>query len=184
MAAGHAQRFGADVNTDAIIAAQHKATSLDIMQMARHTFEDIDPGFVDRVRPGDVVVADANFGCGSSRETAPRVLLACGVGAVLAPSFARIFFRNAINTGLPSIECDTSGIEQNDIVEIDLERGIVRVPDRDIERTSAPLPAVMRALLDAGGLEPYLRQHHDLVLPENSPSTTPSPTWGKERKTR
>jgi 3-isopropylmalate/(R)-2-methylmalate dehydratase small subunit len=162
---GRVQRFGSDINTDYIIAAQHKAASLDVTEMARHTFEDIDPEFVGRVRPGDVIVAGANFGCGSSRETAPRVLLACGISAVVAPSFGRIFFRNAINVGLPVIECDTSGIEQDDVVEIDLERGLVSAPARGVERRARPLPDVMRALLDAGGLANYLRLHGDLVLP-------------------
>jgi 3-isopropylmalate/(R)-2-methylmalate dehydratase small subunit len=162
---GRAQRFGTDINTDYIIAAQHKAASLDVTEMARHTFEDIDPDFADRVRPGDVIVAGANFGCGSSRETAPRVLLACGISAVVAPSFGRIFFRNAINVGLPAIECDTTGIDQDDIVEIDVADGRVSVPARRLQRHARPMPDVMRALLDAGGLANYLRLHGDLVLP-------------------
>jgi 3-isopropylmalate/(R)-2-methylmalate dehydratase small subunit len=166
MISGRAQRFGSDINTDYIIAAQHKAASLDVSEMARHTFEDIDPDFVDRVQHGDVVVAGPNFGCGSSRETAPRVLLACGISAVLAPSFGRIFFRNAINVGLPVVECDTSGIEQDDVVEIDLQHGLVSDPGRGFERTARPLPDVMRALLTAGGLANYLRVHGDLVLPQ------------------
>jgi 3-isopropylmalate/(R)-2-methylmalate dehydratase small subunit len=166
MISGRVQRFGGNINTDYIIAAQHKAASLDVTEMARHTFEDIDPEFVKRVRPGDVVVADVNFGCGSSRETAPRVLQACGISAVVAPSFGRIFFRNAINVGLPVIECDTSGIEQDDVIEIDLERGLVAAPARGLERYARPLPDVMRALLDAGGLANYLRLHGDLVLPQ------------------
>jgi 3-isopropylmalate/(R)-2-methylmalate dehydratase small subunit len=166
MISGRVQRFGSDINTDYIIAAQHKAASLDVTEMARHTFEDIDPEFVGRVRPGDVVVAGANFGCGSSRETAPRVLIACGISAVVAPSFGRIFFRNAINVGLPVIECDTAGIEQDDAIEIDLESGHVSIRQRGLERHARPLPDVMRALLDAGGLANYLRLHGDLVLPE------------------
>lgn len=161
---GRAQRFGSDVNTDYIIAAQHKAASLDVQEMARHTFEDIDPGFADRVQPGDIVVAGANFGCGSSRETAPRVLLACGISAVVAPTFGRIFFRNAINVGLPVMECDTTGIEQDDLVQIDLASGLVSVPDRGLQRPATALPDVMRALLAAGGLARYLRLHGDLVL--------------------
>jgi 3-isopropylmalate/(R)-2-methylmalate dehydratase small subunit len=166
MIKGRVQRFGCDINTDYIIAAQHKAASLDVTEMARHTFEDIDPDFVGRVRPGDVVVADANFGCGSSRETAPRVLLACQISAVVAPSFGRIFFRNAINVGLPVIECDTAGIEQDDMIEVDLGGGLVSIPHRALKRHASPLPDVMRALLDAGGLANYLRLHGDLVLPE------------------
>lgn len=170
MAEGTAQRFGSDINTDVIIAAQHKAASLDLAEMARHTFEDIDPGFVERVRPGDVLVADTNFGCGSSRETAARVLLACGISAVVAPSFGRIFFRNAINVGLPAIECDTSGIEQGDVVRLDLAQGRLAVRDRHIDRPTTALPAVMRALLEAGGLAAYLRLHQDLVLPADIPT--------------
>lgn len=157
--------FGADINTDYIIAAQHKAASLDVATMARHTFEDIDPEFVERVRPGDIVVAGRNFGCGSSRETAPRVLQACGVAAVVAPSFARIFFRNAINLGLPVVECNTDGILQDDEIEIDLVHGRVQVSSRDIDRPATALPDIMRAVLDAGGLANYLRRHGDLVLP-------------------
>ncbi|GFG50378.1 3-isopropylmalate dehydratase [Mycolicibacterium agri] len=164
---GRVQRFGADINTDYIIAAQHKAASLDVARMARHTFEDIDPGFVDRVQAGDVVVAGPNFGCGSSRETAPRVLQACGISAVVAPTYGRIFFRNAINVGLPVIECDTTGIEQDDVIEIDVEHGRVTVEERGLQRTATPLPDVMRALLEAGGLANYLRRHGDLVLPSS-----------------
>ena len=160
---GRAHRFGDDVNTDVIIAAQHKASSLDIDAMARHTFEDIDPDFVDRVRPGDLVVAGRNFGCGSSRETAPRVISACGVSAVIATSFARIFFRNAINSGLPVAECDTTGIEAGDEIVLDLDRGFLEV--RGERRPVAPLPAVMSAVLASGGMAAYLQEHGDLVLP-------------------
>jgi 3-isopropylmalate/(R)-2-methylmalate dehydratase small subunit len=162
---GRAQRFGADVNTDYIIAAQYKAASLDLREMAKHTFEDIDPTFVERVRPGDILVADRNFGCGSSRETAAHVLLECGIAAVVAPSFARIFFRNAINLGLPALECETEGIAQGDVVEVDMANGSITVPERAITRDATRLPLVMQALLEAGGLASYLRVHKDLVLP-------------------
>lgn len=163
---GRVQRFGEDINTDYIIAAQYKAVSLDIEEMARHTFEDIDPGFVDRVRVGDIVAAGKNFGCGSSRETAVHVLTACGVAAVVAPTFGRIFFRNAINNGLPVVECDTDGIEQDDTIDVDLDKGVMMVPGRGILRQVRPLPVIMRELLRAGGLSAYLRRHHDLVLPD------------------
>jgi 3-isopropylmalate/(R)-2-methylmalate dehydratase small subunit len=162
---GRAQRFGNDINTDYIIGAKHKAASLDIAEMARHTFEDIDPGFVTRVHRGDVVVAGRNFGCGSSRETAVHVLKALGVAAVLAPSFARIYFRNAINSGLPALECDTSAIEQDDDVEVDLARNVAINHTRGRELPVTPLPEVMRAVLAAGGVKPYLAEHGDLVLP-------------------
>lgn len=165
---GRVHRFGDDINTDYIIAAQHKATTLDLREMARYTFEDIDPEFASRVSPGDLVVAGRNFGCGSSRETAPAVLLACGVAGVVAHSFARIFFRNAINTGLPVVECDTDGIAADDVVEVDLAAGMVRVPERDLRRQAQPLPAVMRAVLAEGGMAGYLRRHGDLILPEET----------------
>lgn len=167
---GRVQRFGANVNTDYIIGAKHKAASLDIAEMAAHTFEDIDPGFATRVRPGDLVVAGPNFGCGSSRETAVHVLTALGVAAVLAPSFARIYFRNAINCGLPVLECDTTGIEQDDDVSVDLATGAAVDHTRGLTRTATTLPPVMRALVDAGGLGPYLARHGDLVLPTDSRS--------------
>ncbi len=170
---GRAQRFGDNVNTDYIIAAQHKAASLDVREMAKHTFADIDPGFVGRVEPGDVVVAGRNFGCGSSRETAVHVLQALGVAAVLAQSFARIYFRNAINSGLPVFECDTSGIEQDDQLEIDPGEGVATNTSRGDRLPITPLPPVMQAVLDAGGIVAYLRQHPDLTLPE---STLPDPT--------
>lgn len=160
-----AQRFGDNINTDYIIAAQHKASSLDVREMATHTLEDIDPDFATRVRPGDVVVAGRNFGCGSSRETAVHVLKVLGVRAVLAPSFARIYFRNAVNSGLPVLECDTSGIEQDDEIEIDLARGVAINLTRNQELPVTPLPPVMQAVLAAGGVGPYLREHGDFVLP-------------------
>jgi 3-isopropylmalate/(R)-2-methylmalate dehydratase small subunit len=162
---GRAQRFGDDVNTDYIIGAKHKAASLDITEMARHTFEDIDPEFVTRVRAGDVVVAGRNFGCGSSRETAVHVLKELGVAAVLARSFARIYFRNAINSGLPVLECDTGAVEQDDDIEVDLVRNVAINHSRGDELPVTALPAVMRAVLAAGGVAAYLAEHGDLVLP-------------------
>ncbi|MPZ95038.1 MAG: 3-isopropylmalate dehydratase [Propionibacteriales bacterium] len=170
---GRAQRFGDNVNTDYIIAAQHKAASLDVREMATHTFADIDPDFVSRVEPGDIVVAGRNFGCGSSRETAVHVLQALGVGAVLAQSFARIYFRNAINSGLPVFECDTSGIVQGDQLEIDQGRGIATNTSQGERLPITPLPPVMQAVLDAGGIVAYLRQHPDLTLPDlTAPGST------------
>ena len=168
MMTGTAQRFGDDINTDYIIPAQYKASSLDLGEMARHTFADVDPEFVSRTQPGDILVAGRNFGCGSSRETAVHVLRASGISAVVASSFARIFFRNAINNGLVVAECDTDGIAQGDDVEVDLDLGTVRVRARDLCRRVEPLPAIMQALLASGGLGAYLREHGDLVLPETA----------------
>jgi 3-isopropylmalate/(R)-2-methylmalate dehydratase small subunit len=162
---GAAHRFGDDINTDYIISAKHKAATLDVTEMAKYAMADIDPAFASRVRRGDIVVAGRNFGCGSSRETAVAVLVALGVSAVLASSFARIFFRNAINLGLPALECDTAGIGSGDEIEILLDRGTAVDRTRLLELPVTPLPPVMQAVLAAGGLAPYLREHGDLVLP-------------------
>ena len=178
---GRAQRFGDNINTDYIIAAQHKAASLDVREMAAHTFADIDPQFASRVRPGDVVVAGRNFGCGSSRETAVHVLMALGVRAVLAKSFARIYFRNAVNSGLPVLECDTDGIKQDDEIEIDLARSVAINHTRDMRLSITPLPAVMQSVLAVGGIASYLRIHGDLVLPDQSTRQTPPPNLGDDK---
>ncbi len=169
---GRVHRYGDNINTDYIIAAQHKAGSLEVADMAQHTFEDIDPGFVARARPGDVVVAGANFGCGSSRETAAHVLTACGIAAVVAESFARIFFRNAINTGLPAVQAETAAIHGGDLLELDLDAGLLAVPERGLRRNITPLPAVMQAILTEGGLAAYIRRHGQLVLPDQDPTCT------------
>ena len=161
---GRAHKFGDDVNTDYIISGKYKFKTLDMSELARHVFEDIDPDFVKRLRLGDFVVAGRNFGCGSSREQAPLALKHAGVGAVLAKSFARIFFRNAINTGLPVVECDTDGIEDGDELEVDLERGMVRNLTKGTEIPIRPLPKVMLRILQDGGLVEHIRKHGDFVL--------------------
>ncbi len=175
---GRAQRFGDNINTDYIIAAQHKAASLDVAEMARHTLEDIDPEFARRVRPGDFVVAGTNFGCGSSRETAVHVLKELGVRAVLARSFARIYFRNAVNSGLPVLECDTTGIAQDDELVIDLAGGVVHNSTRNQVLQVTPLPPVMQAVLEAGGVRAYLREHGDFVLPPATSGSHPTSEIG------
>ena len=165
---GRAQVFGDHVNTDYIIAAQHKASSVAVADMARHTFADIDPDFATRVRPGDVVVAGVNFGCGSSRETAVRVLQELGIQAVLAPSFARIYYRNAMNMGLPLLECDTAGIEAGDEIDVDALVGRATHVTRGVALAVRPQPPLVRAFLEAGGVAQYLETHGDLVLPTGS----------------
>ncbi len=161
---GRAHIFGRDVNTDYIISGKYKFKTLDMDELAGHCMEDIDPDFPQRVQPGDFIVAGGNFGCGSSREQAPLVIKHAGVGAVLAPSFARIFFRNAINKGLPAVECDTAGVEAGDELEVDLEAGRVRNLTRGSEVEIAPLPAVMMDILAEGGLTAYLRKHGGFEL--------------------
>ncbi len=122
---GKAHRFGDDVNTDYIISGRHKFKTLDMDELAKHVMEDLDPHFHKRLKKGDFIVAGKNFGCGSSREQAPLALKHAGVSAVLARSFARIFFRNAVNSGMPALVCDTSGIEDGDELEVDLGAGVV-----------------------------------------------------------
>ena len=161
---GKAHIFSDDVNTDYIISGKYKFKTLDMEELACHCMEDIDPDFTDRVQPGDFIVAGINFGCGSSREQAPLVIKHAGVSAVLARSFARIFFRNAINKGLPVVECDTSGIQAGDELEIDLETGKVTNLTRDETLEVTPLPGVMMEILQQGGLADYLKKHGGFEL--------------------
>ncbi len=156
---GRAHVFGDDVNTDYIISGKYKFKTLDMDELACHCMEDIDPDFSGKVRMGDFIVAGRNFGCGSSREQAPLVIKHAGVSAVLASSFARIFFRNAINKGLPAVECDTSLIRDGDELAVDLVKGKVTDLTRSIEMEITPLPAVMMEILHDGGLTNYLKEH-------------------------
>ena len=143
-------RFGPNVSTDDIIAGKHKHRTMDIDLLALHAFESLDPGFARRVQPGEVIVAGSNFGCGSSREQAPLVLLRLGVGAVLAPSFARIFFRNALNVGLPLIECDAQEI--GDRIRLDIDGGWVEPCPSGPRRSIGVVPPIMRRLSESAGL--------------------------------
>lgn len=152
--------YGDDVDTDRIIPGKYTKT-LDLSQLAAHVLEDLDPEFRKRVRPGDVIVAGANFGCGSSREQAPLAIQAAGVSVVIARSFARIFYRNAINVGLPILEVPDHAIAPGSAVGVDLAAGTVTADGKTYSAT--PLPPIMLAILDAGGLVPYLREHHDFL---------------------
>ncbi|BER92868.1 MAG: 3-isopropylmalate/(R)-2-methylmalate dehydratase small subunit [Candidatus Atribacteria bacterium] len=156
---GKAHKFGDDINTDYIISGKYKFKTLDMQELAKHVMEDIDPDFYKKVSPGDFIVAGKNFGCGSSREQAPRALLASGIKGVLAKSFARIFFRNAINCGLLVLECDTSPIESGDELEVDLKQGLVVDLSRNLEVRAQPLPEVMIQILEEGGLVPYFKKY-------------------------
>ena len=152
---GKVWRFGDDVNTDEIIPARYLNTS-DPAELASHCMEDADPSFAGKVKPGDFIVAGKNFGCGSSREHAPVAIKAAGVTAVVAESFARIFFRNAVNVGLPIIECRGAAEIPNGVEgEIDLAAGAFKADGRKL--SGAPYPEAMRRLIDAGGLMPYVK---------------------------
>lgn len=161
---GRAHKFGDDVNTDYIISGRHKFKTLDMDELATHVMEDLDPDFYSRLEKGDFIVAGKNFGCGSSREQAPLAVKHAGVAGVLAPSFARIYFRNSINNGLPALVVDTEAIEDGDELEVDLESGIVRDVTRGLELGSTPLPPVMLRILSEGGLVEYMKKHGELSL--------------------
>ena len=148
---GKVFRFNKDVDTDQIIASQYLLYPT-VEEMKVHAFESLDADFASDVRPGDFVVADSNFGCGSSREQAPAVLKALGVKAVLAPSFARIFYRNSINIGLPAIVCEGlyDAVKTGDEISLDMENGTVTAGDRVFPCTK--LPVHLQKILDQGGL--------------------------------
>jgi 3-isopropylmalate/(R)-2-methylmalate dehydratase small subunit len=156
---GRAFKFGDDVNTDEIIPARYLNTS-DPKELAKHVMEDADPEFPKKVQPGDVIVAGKNFGCGSSREHAPIAIKAAGVSAVIAKSFARIFYRNCINIGLPIFECPEAveGIEEGDLVEINPETGVIKNLTKGTEFKATPIPADIRKIMEAGGLMEYAKQ--------------------------
>ena len=156
---GRVWKYGHDVNTDYIIPGRYMELT-DPDEMATRVFEEHDPGFRAGVRPGDMVVGSANFGCGSSREHAPLALKHSGVGCVLAESFARIFYRNAINIGLPALECPGihDVVSKGDTVEVDVTGGVVRNLDTGVELSFNPLPPFMVEVLNAGGLVPYLNE--------------------------
>lgn len=149
---GKVWTFGKDVDTDLIIAARYLNTSVP-EKLALHVMEDADPEFVKKMTPGDIIVAGENFGCGSSREHAPIALKAAGVAAVIAPTFARIFYRNAFNMGLPIFELDESAeISEGDAVSIDMNAGTITNKTTSKTYKFIPIPAFMQELIDAGGL--------------------------------
>ena len=160
---GRAWKFGDDINTDYIIAGKYKLSITDIDELSKHAMETIMPDFSRRVNRGDFIVAGRNFGCGSSREQAPLVLKHLGISAVIARSFARIFYRNAINIGLPVIECaESDRIMQGDVLEIDMEGGYVRNLSRSETYRIKPLPSELREILQDGGLVNYVKKHGKL----------------------
>ncbi len=156
---GTAHVFGDHINTDYIISAKHKGRFTDIKQMVEFIMEDIRPGFYKEIKPGDFVVGGINFGCGSSREAAPAVIKGAGISAVLAAGFARIFFRNAINIGLPALRVDTASIQEGDRLRIDLDKGTVENLTRGGVITTQPLPPFVQRIVDAGGMENYFKSH-------------------------
>ena len=159
MLKGKVYKYGANVDTDAIIPARYLNVS-EPAELARHCMEDIDTDFVKRVKPGDIIMATTNFGCGSSREHAPLAIKAIGVSCVIAKSFARIFFRNAINIGLPLLECGEAvdGTEDGDTLEVDINNGRIKNITRGGEYNAKPYPDFMAELIAAGGLIEYTKK--------------------------
>ena len=155
-ASGKVFKYGDNVDTDVIIPARY-LNSFDGKELATHAMVDIDPEFAGKVQQGDMIVARKNFGCGSSREHAPLCLREAGVSCVIAETFARIFFRNAINIGLPIIECPEAaeGIEAGDEVEVDFDSGIIYNKTKDAQYKGQPFPEFMQNLIAAGGLVNY-----------------------------
>jgi 3-isopropylmalate/(R)-2-methylmalate dehydratase small subunit len=159
---GRARVLGDDINTDYIITSTRKRDTLDEQILKRYLLETVDPAFAATVKPGDILVAGSNFGCGSAMEIAVTVILAAGIKAVLARSFSRTFFRNSVNNGLLPIECDTAGIGEGDTLSVSASetRVVLRDETRGLTIDARPLPAMMREILAVGGLVEYVRLGH------------------------
>lgn len=157
---GRAHKFGDSINTDYIISGKYKFKTLDMNELAKHIMEDLDPEFYKKIKPGDFIVAGKNFGLGSSREQAPLVIKHAGISAVIAKSAARIFFRNAINTGLPLIICpEADRIDAGDELEVDPQAGTVKDITKNIELKAEALPPIMIRILQDGGLAEHIIKH-------------------------
>jgi len=164
MLSGRAFKFGDSISTDHIIPGRFAHLRSNLPELAKHVLEDADPTFASRVKAGDFIVAGANFGLGSSREHAPLVIKMAGVSAILAKSVARIFFRNAINQGLPVLICDTDKINDGDELEIDLASGTVRDKTSGNQLNCNKMPEVMLHILEEGGLTSYIQKHSGFKL--------------------
>ena len=160
-AEGRIFRYGDNVDTDVIIPARYLNTS-DRKELASHCMEDIDSTFVSSVKEGDIIVAGRNFGCGSSREHAPIAIKESGISCVIAATFARIFFRNSINIGLPILECPEAAaeIKAGDSVSVDFSTGVITDETTGKEYKAEPLPPFMQRLIEAGGLVPYIKENY------------------------
>jgi len=156
---GCAHKFGDAINTDYIISGRYKFRIQDPKELAKHVMEDLRPDFYKTVKNGDFLVAGSNFGCGSSREQAPIAIKNAGIQAVIAKSFARIFFRNAINLGLLLIECDTSGFKQGDRLEVDTDKGYVSSKANNKKVDITPLPCFMARIIRDGGIISHFKKH-------------------------
>ncbi|MDP8292674.1 MAG: 3-isopropylmalate dehydratase small subunit [Candidatus Orphnella occulta] len=161
---GQAHKFGDAVNTDYIISGRYKFRIQDPKELAKHVMEDLKPDFYKTVKSGDFLVAGSNFGCGSSREQAPIAIKGAGIQAVIAKSFARIFFRNAINLGLLLIECDTTGFKQGHRLEVDTDKGYVVNKANNKKVQITPLPGFMTRIIKDGGVVKHFKKHGGFKL--------------------
>jgi 3-isopropylmalate/(R)-2-methylmalate dehydratase small subunit len=156
---GKAWRFGDNISTDHIIPGRFFHLRSDLTELAKHAFEDVSPGFHTKAEKGDIIIGGQNFGLGSSREHAPIVIKLSGIDAVVAKSFGRIFYRNAINVGLAAIVCDVEGIDEGDLLELQVTEGILLDRTKGLEKRFSPLPEIMQKILNQGGLVNYIRKH-------------------------
>lgn len=162
---GTVYKFGDNVNTDYIISGRYKFSITDINELSKHVFEDLNPNFYNEMKKGEtIVVAGSNFGLGSSREQAPLVIKGAGISAVIAKSFARIFFRNAFNIGLLLIEADTDKINHNEKLEIDLAKGVINNLSKNEKIKITPLPSFMQKFLADGGVINHYKKHGKIEL--------------------
>ena len=161
---GKVWKFGDGISTDHIAPGRLFHLRSNLPELAKHCLEDARPEFAGQVQPGDFVVGGRNFGQGSSREHAPTVIKLCGVGAVMAKSFARIFFRNCVNVGLPALIVDTERLNEGDEVEIDFEAGVVKDLTTGDELSAPPLPPVMRRIIEDGGLVEHIKKRGGLKV--------------------
>nr|WP_290898982.1 3-isopropylmalate dehydratase small subunit [Ferroglobus sp.] len=161
---GRAWKFGDNITTDHITPGRYYHLRSKIEELAKHVMEDADPDFMKKFSKGDFVVAGKNFGMGSSREHAPLALKVAGVSAVIAKSFARIFYRNAINVGLPVLIADTDNIDSGDELEVDLEKGVIRNLSKGVEIRAKPLPEFMLRILNEGGLVDFVKKYGDIEV--------------------
>ena len=164
MLKGKVFKFGDNISTDHIVPGRLLHLRSNLPELAKHVLEDADPTFAQRVRKGDFVVGGNNFGLGSSREHAPLVIKMSGVSAILARSVARIFFRNAINVGLPVLICDTDSISDGDELEVDLESGRINDLTNGTELSFSAMPEIMLRILNEGGLIPYIKKYKGFVV--------------------
>ncbi len=161
---GKVWKFGDNISTDHIIPGRFYHLRSNLEELKKHVFDDIVPDFYKKVNKGDIVVGGRNFGLGSSREHAPLIIKLAGIDAIVADSFARIFYRNAINVGLAAIICDVSGINEGDNLEINMEEGSLSDKTNDIQKNFSRLPSIMRDILKEGGLDYYIKKHGKLMV--------------------